>query len=80
MCVSVASMNQVSTRGDHHNRVRWAHKALSGSLARAHLRAHVALPPVAGLQRSGVGTLECRCGSIPMFSWRIMVYLKFEEH
>ena len=50
VCVSVASMNQVSTRGDHHSRVRWAHKALSGSLARARLLAHAALPPVPGLQ------------------------------
>ena len=63
VCVSVASVNQVSTRGDSQ-----PGEMGPQSPEWACLVAHAALPHVPGLQCSGVGTLECRCGSIPMFS------------
>lgn len=67
-------------RGDHHSWVREGTQSPEWGPWPGHTCGPMWLfPPVAGLQRQGWDP-ECRCGSIPMFSWRIMVYLKFEEH
>ena len=56
VCVSVASVNQVSTRSDHHSRVRRAHKAEPWwPMLLSHL--------CRDSRGKGWMTLECRCGS-----------------
>lgn len=68
VCVSVASMNQVSTRGDHHSWVRWAHQSPEWGPGQGTPAGPCGSSThVAGLQRSGWGPLSTGVGPFQCF-------------